>query len=90
MEEHDESLERRTLDKSRFRIDTTVSLSVVATTLGMVYAVFAWGNDVKMAQAVQGAAMQSMKAEHDRDRAETLQALRDINKKLDDLALRRP
>ena len=88
MEEDTNNVERRTLDKSRFRIDTTVSLSLIVSTLGMAYAVFAWGGDLKTAQAVQGSAVQNMKADYDRDRAETLQALRDINKKLDDLTLR--
>lgn len=84
----DLDLDRRTLDKNRSRVDTTVTVTHILTTIGMVYAVFAWGGEVKIAQAVQGSTLQTMKADHDRYRAETLQTLRDINKKLDDIALR--
>lgn len=85
----DKKTERRDLDMKRFRFDTTLNVTHLFTTLGVIYALLSWGGDMKTAQAVQESTVQSMKADRDRERAETLQALRDINKKLDDLALRK-
>jgi len=88
MSEDDQDIDRRTLDKNRFRMDTTITITHVLTTLGMVYAVLSWGGDMKTEQAVQSNKLHGLQVAQERERTETLQALRDINKKLDDLTLR--
>ena len=56
------SLERRDMDNKRFKIDTTVNVAHILTTLGLVTAIFTWGSDVK-----------SMLAKHDVEIAEIKQ-----------------
>lgn len=79
----DESLERREIDKTRFRLDATINVAHILTTIGMVYALFNWGSGVNAAQAVQESKIQTMRMDRERDRSEMLQALREINNKLD-------
>jgi uncharacterized protein (DUF2164 family) len=79
----DDSLERREIDKTRFRLDATINVAHILTTIGMVYALFNWGSGVNAAQAVQESKIQTIRADRERDRAEMLQALREINNKLD-------
>ena len=79
----DDSLERRAIDKTRFRLDATINVAHILTTIGMVYALFNWGSGVNAAQAVQENKIQTIRMDRERDRAEMLQALREINNKLD-------
>jgi hypothetical protein len=39
--------ERREMESKRFRIDTTVNIAHILTTMGLVTAIFTWGSDVK-------------------------------------------
>ena len=39
--------ERREIESKRFRIDTTVNIAHILTTIGLVTAIFTWGSDVK-------------------------------------------
>jgi hypothetical protein len=52
-------------------------------------ALFNWGSNVNSAEAVQADRLQTLRADRERDRAETLQALAEINRKLDKLSDRR-
>lgn len=40
--------ERRELESKRFKIDTTVNIAHILTTIGLVTAIFTWGSDVKV------------------------------------------
>ncbi|MBF0170804.1 MAG: hypothetical protein HQK87_06925 [Nitrospinae bacterium] len=42
-----EQKDRRELENKRFRIDTTVNIAHILTTIGLVTAIFTWGSDVK-------------------------------------------
>lgn len=85
---HDEldDTDRRDIDKKRFRFDAGINIAHILTTLAMVYSLFSWGSGVNSAQAVQADRIQTLKVDRERDRAETLQALSEINRKLDRLA----
>lgn len=85
MEELDDT-DRRNIDKKRFRFDAGINIAHILTTLAMVYSLFSWGSGVNSAQAVQADRIQTLKTDRERDRAETLQALSEINRKLDRLA----
>lgn len=85
MEDNDDT-DRRDIDKKRFRLDATINVAHIFATLGMVFTLFNWGSGVNSAQAVQAYRIETIKADRERDRAETLQALSEINRKLDKLA----
>jgi len=72
-------------DARRFKFDMTFNIAHILTVLGLVYAAFSFGSELKSAQAVQESKIQNIIVTQDRDRLETLQTLRDINKKLDDM-----
>lgn len=78
--------DRRDIDKKRFRFDAGINIAHILTTLAMVYSLFSWGSGVNSAQAVQADRIQTLKTDRERDRAETLQALSEINRKLDRIA----
>lgn len=85
MDDTDDS-DRRDIDRKRFRLDTTINIAHILATLSMIYTLFSWGSGVNSAQAVQADRIATLKADRERDRVETLQALSDINQKLDRLA----
>ena len=85
MEEFDDT-ERRDIDKKRFKLDASINIAHIFATLGMVFTLFNWGSGVNSAQAVQADRIETLKADRERDRTETLQALAEINRKLDRLA----
>lgn len=39
--------ERREMESKRFKIDTTVNITHILTTIGLVIALFSWGADIK-------------------------------------------
>ena len=49
MQQDEELNDRRAIDKARFRIDTTVNIAHIPTTIAMVMAIFSWGSDLKSA-----------------------------------------
>ena len=85
MDELDDS-DRLDIDKRRFKIDATINIAHIFATVGMVFTLFNWGSGVNAAQAVQADRIETLKKDRERDRTETLQALAEINRKLDRLA----
>ncbi len=85
MEDFDDT-DRRDIDKKRFKLDATINIAHIFATLGMVFTLFNWGSGVNAAQAVHADRIETIKNDRARDRAETLQALSEINRKLDRLA----
>ena len=84
--ESQEEIDRRDIDKKRFRFDAGINVAHILTTLAMIYSLFSWGSGVNSAQAVQASRIDNVERSRDRDRAETLAALSEINRKLDRLA----
>lgn len=85
MEEQD-SQDRRDIDKRRFRFDAGINIAHILTTLALVYSLFNWGSNVNSAQAVQEDRIHTLRADRERDRAETMASLAEINRKLDRMA----
>lgn len=81
-EEHDD-LDRRTLDKQRFRFDTGINIAHILTTAGMMFVVLNWGSNVNASLAVQQNEVANIKLSSAVARVETSQALQEINRKLD-------
>lgn len=89
MENNNNDDDRREIDKKRFRLDTTVNIAHILTTVGMMIALFSWGADVKTALSNHSIEINNIKTERDRVYAETRESLTQINSKIDRLIERR-
>lgn len=56
------TVERRTIESKRFKIDTTVNIAHILTTIGLVTAIFTWGADVKSMLVKHDAQIASLEA----------------------------
>lgn len=79
--EHDEDSDRRDIDKKRFRFDATFNIAHIIATGAMVIGLFNWGGSVNTALAEQ----KIVNHVNERDRIELMQALREMNRKLDEI-----
>ena len=84
MEDNDS--DRRDIDRKRFKFDAGINIAHILTTLAMVFALFNWGSGVNSAIAIQNVEIQNIKSDRTRERGETLQALLEINRKLDHIS----
>lgn len=85
MLDEEQASDRREIEKKRFRMDTTVNIAHILTTVGMMFALFSWGSDVKTAISNHTVEINYIKAERDRTTSETRESLREINAKIDRL-----
>lgn len=91
-QEEGQKTERRVLEQRRFRLDTTINISHIATTVGLIVAVFSWKGDIEKALVRQDGQTQQqqleisyLKERQQQDVADVREALRDVNRKLDKL-----
>lgn len=88
MQPEDEVNDRRAIDKARFRIDTTVNIAHILTTIAMVMAIFSWGSDLKSAVQRHDSEISELKITTREDRAILRDEFREINRKVDKIAER--
>lgn len=62
--------DRREIENKRFKIDTTVNIAHILTTIGLITAMFTWGSDVKSMLVRHETQILSMQV--DRERTEVL------------------
>lgn len=86
MLEDDNNADRRGIDQRRFRMDTTVTLAHIFTTVALVLSIFSWGADIKamvMRHELEIGEMKSNTRDH---RSVLREELREINRKVDKIA----
>ena len=81
----DDNNDRREIEKSRYRFDATFNIAHIIATAAMVIGLFNWGGSINTALAEQ----KIVNNVNERDRVELIQALREINRKLDELKANR-
>lgn len=81
----DPNLERRERDESRFKIDTTINIAHILTTVGLIVMLFSWGTDVKTTVATNTSDISHLKFERAREIAEVKAGVHELNLKLDRL-----
>ena len=80
--------DRRELEKNRFKFDAAVNIGHILTTMAMAFALFNWGSSINSAIAAVNVEVMNIKESRLQTRQETLQAINEINHKLDRLAER--
>jgi hypothetical protein len=80
-----ENNDRREIEKARFRIDTTVNLAHILTTVALVVSIISWGSDLKSTVLKHEGDIVEIKASMRDDRQFLREELRDINRKIDKL-----
>lgn len=92
MDTSDTQDNRRTLDQRRFRLDTTINISHIATTIGLIVAVFSWKGDIEKAlvrqdgmNSQQQIELAYLKERQEQNIADVKDELRNVNRKLDKL-----
>jgi len=80
-----EGNDRREIDKARFRIDTTVNLAHILTTVGLIYAVLSWGSDLKSMVMKHESDITEIKSTLRDDRQFLREELREMSRKIDKL-----
>lgn len=88
MQEQDnhEQLDRRAIDQRRFKIDTTVNIAHILTTIALVGSVLSWGSDMKAAVQRHDSDIAELKVSMREDRSVLREELREINRKVDRIA----
>lgn len=80
-----ETIDRREIDKARFRIDTTVNLAHILTTVGLIVAILSWGSDLKSMVQKHEADIVEIKMAMRDDRQILREELREMSRKIDKL-----
>lgn len=78
--------ERRGLDQRRFRVDTTINVAHILTTIALVMSIFSWGSDLKATVQRHDAEIADVKFSIREDRNALREELREINRKVDKIA----
>ena len=86
IEENQDNSDRREIDKKRYKFDASINVAHILTTLAMVFALFNWGGGVNKSQAIAEVEIKGLQKSREQDRAEILQAIIEINRKLDQRA----
>lgn len=81
-----EELDRREIDQRRFRIDTTVNVAHILTTIALVGSILSWGSDMKAAVQRHDSEIAELKLTTREDRSVLREELREINRKVDRIA----
>jgi len=82
LEDH-ETVERRTIDQTRFRVDTTINIAHILTTIALVLSIFSWGSDLKSTVQRHDSEIQALSRDVREDRTVLREELREINRKMD-------
>lgn len=77
--------EKEDLETRRFRMDTTVNITHILTTIGLIITMFTWGSDVKEMLARHDEAIESLKSSQERTDNDVKQQLLELNRKVDRL-----
>jgi len=86
MSNEPEALDRREIEKARFRIDTTVNLAHILTTMALVVSIISWGSDLKSTVLKHDSEINDLKNGLKEDRQYLREELREISRKIDKLA----
>ena len=78
--------DRREIDQRRFRIDTTVNVAHILTTIALVGSILSWGSDMKAAVQRHDSEIAELKLTTREDRSVLREELREINRKVDKIA----
>ena len=81
-----EALDRREIDQRRFRIDTTVNVAHILTTIALVGSILSWGSDMQAAVQRHDSEIAELKLTTREDRSVLREELREINRKVDRIA----
>ena len=79
----EDDIDRRAIERTRFRVDTGVNIAHILTTLGMLVMLFSWGSERTAIDAIHSTEINNIKEDRIRTRTELLAALQEINRKLD-------
>lgn len=77
--------DRRDLDQRRFRLDATVNITHILTTIGMMVAFFSWGTDIKNKLVQHEVEISNLRSNSQATTLEVRESLREINAKVDRL-----
>lgn len=77
------------LERRRFRMDTTINVSHIVTTIGLIVSLFVWGSDVKEMLARHDTSIQTLKEGQSRLDSSVREELRELNRKIDRLIERK-
>lgn len=81
--EHAADVDRREIDRNRFKIDTTVNIAHIITTVVLMVSIVSWGADMKAMVQRHDSEIQDVKGALKDDRAILRDELREINRKID-------
>lgn len=81
--EHAADVDRREIERNRFKIDTTVNIAHILTTVALVVSIVSWGADMKAMVLRHDGEIQDVKSSLKDDRALLRDELREINRKID-------
>jgi predicted metal-dependent RNase len=84
-----ENEDRREIDSKRFKFDASINIAHILTTLALVFSMFNWGSSINAAIAVNTSDIKNIKEARSKDREELMDALKEINHKLDELNKRK-
>lgn len=87
-ETKNEAGDRRAIDKARFKVDTTINIAHILTTIALVLSIFSWGSDLKSAVQRHDSEIAELKLSTREDRGILRDELREINRKVDRIAER--
>lgn len=87
-ETKNEADDRRAIDKTRFKVDTTINIAHILTTIALVLSIFSWGSDLKSAVQRHDSEIAELKLTTREDRTILREELREINRKVDKIAER--
>lgn len=88
MDEHDGEPDRRTIDRARFRVDTTINIAHILTTVAMIMAVMSWGSDLRATVQRHDGEIADIKQNMRDDRQVLREELREIDRKIGKIAER--
>ena len=83
MLEDDIDIDRREIERKRFRMDTGVNIAHILTTIGLTVMLFGWVSGLNATDAVHATEIDNIKEDRVRTRTELMVALQEINRKLD-------
>ena len=87
-DESKKDVDRRNLDQTRFRVETTVTITHILTTIALVFSIFSWGTDVKSMVSRHDIEIQDLKSNMRYDREVLRSELRELNQKIDRISER--
>ena len=80
--------DKRTIDRQRFRVDTTINIAHILTTIAMVFAIFSWGADLKSITQKHDFEITDLKNNARYDREVLREELRSLTNKIDRISER--